>query len=62
MLLNNDELLLSEETDYAKRENYHLRVLQSESQQYLEVMREITQNHEKVSRMRPEFETDYSRI
>lgn len=53
--------LLSEETDDAKRENNQLRVFQSESQHYLEVMRKITQNHEKVSRMRPEFETVYYR-
>ena len=54
--------LLSEETDDAKRENNNLWVFQSESQHYLEVMRKITQNHETVSRMRPEFVTDYSRI
>jgi len=54
--------LLSKDTDDAKSENNHLRVFQSESQHYLEVMRKITQNDENVSRMRPEFETDYSRI
>jgi hypothetical protein len=48
--------LLSEDTDDAESENNHLRVFQSETQHYLEVMRKITQNDENVSRITLEYD------